>query len=86
MSSKVDDEFMSATLPYSSPISVGAYPMLAVLLLGLGLFFLATFFVYEITTSKFTRSLKQEVRVAVLASFLTGFGAVFTLLSNGIYL
>ncbi|KAH7730545.1 hypothetical protein AAVH_01593 [Aphelenchoides avenae] len=71
--------------PYASPVSHGAYPQLAVLLLGIGLLFTAWFFVFEVTSNKKTRNLAKELFMASVASLFLGFGTVFLLLWVGIY-
>jgi hypothetical protein len=54
-------------------------------LLGIGLFFTAWFFVYEVTSTKFTRELKKEVMISAVASIFMGFGTLFLLLWVGIF-
>lgn len=70
---------------YASPINPAVFPYLAVVLLTIGLFFMAWFFVYEVTSTKFTRDLFKEVLVSLVASFFMGFGVLFLLLWVGIY-
>nr|XP_023018690.1 transmembrane protein 258 [Leptinotarsa decemlineata] len=70
---------------YVSPVNPAVFPHLTVVLLGIGIFFTAWFFVYEVTSSKKTRDLKKELLVALVASIFSGFGVLFLLLSVGIY-
>ncbi|XP_078331023.1 dolichyl-diphosphooligosaccharide--protein glycosyltransferase subunit TMEM258 [Crassostrea virginica] len=70
---------------YVSPINPAVFPHLTVVLLGIGLFFMAWFFVYEVTSNKFTRDLYKELMVSLVASVFMGFGVVFLLLWVGIY-
>merc|ERR1712189_155125 len=70
---------------YVSPINPAVFPHLTLVLLGIGLFFTAWFFVYEVTSSKFTRELMKEVVIAAVASLFMGFGTPFLLLWVGIY-
>ncbi|KAK2162331.1 hypothetical protein LSH36_100g05042 [Paralvinella palmiformis] len=70
---------------YVSPINPAVFPHLTVVLLGIGIFFMAWFFVYEVTASKFTRDLFKELLVALVASVFMGFGVLFLLLWVGIY-
>ncbi|KAL8591810.1 hypothetical protein ACOMHN_047070 [Nucella lapillus] len=70
---------------YISPINPAVYPHLTVVLLGIGLFFMVWFFVYEVTSNKFTRNLYKELSVAMVASVFMGFGALFLLLWVGIF-
>ena len=43
------------------------------------------FFVYEVTSTKFTRELVKEVLLSVIASIFMGFGTLFLLLWVGIF-
>ncbi|CAG9856073.1 unnamed protein product [Phyllotreta striolata] len=70
---------------YVSPVNPSVFPHLTIVLLGIGVFFTAWFFVYEVTSTKKTRSLKKELLVALVASIFSGFGVLFLLLSVGIY-
>ncbi len=70
---------------YISPVNPSVYPHLSVVLLAIGLFFTAWFFVYEVTSTKFTRELMKEILLSVIASVFMGFGTLFLLLWVGIY-
>ncbi|XP_044745772.1 transmembrane protein 258 [Coccinella septempunctata] len=70
---------------YVSPVNPAVFPHLTLVLLGIGVFFTTWFFVYEVTTSKQSRSLKKEIAVSIVASLFSGFGILFLLLSVGIY-
>ncbi|XP_019868872.1 transmembrane protein 258 [Aethina tumida] len=70
---------------YVSPINPAVFPHLTIVLLGIGIFFTAWFFVYEVTSTKKTRSLRKEILVSFVASLFSGFGILFLLLSVGIY-
>ena len=70
---------------YVSPINPAVFPHLTIVLLGIGIFFKAWFFVYEVTSNKFTRDLSKELLVSLVASVFMGFGVVFLLLWVGIY-
>ncbi|KAF5301766.1 hypothetical protein FQR65_LT08749 [Abscondita terminalis] len=78
----VDIESMSR---YVSPINPAVFPHLTFVLLGIGIFFTAWFFVYEVTSNKQTRDIKKELLVSLVASIFSGFGILFLLLSVGIY-
>ena len=52
---------------------------------AIGLFFTAWFFVYEVTSTKFTRELFKEVLISLIASVFMGLGTMFLLLWVGIY-
>ena len=57
---QLDLESMSR---YASPVNPAIYPHLALVLLGIGIFFTAWFFVYEVTSTKFTREILKEILV-----------------------
>ncbi len=48
---------------YVSPVNPAIYPHLALMLLSIGLFFTAWFFVYEVTSTKFTRVFVKELMI-----------------------
>ncbi|KAJ8314670.1 hypothetical protein KUTeg_006820 [Tegillarca granosa] len=79
----LDMESMSR---YVSPINPAVFPHLTVVLLGIGIFFMAWFFVYEVTSNKFTRDIFKELLVSLVASVFMGFGVLFLLLWVGIYM
>merc|ERR1712083_882120 len=70
---------------YVSPINPAVFPHLTLVLLGIGLFFTAWFFVYEVTSTKFTREIMKELVISAVASLFMGFGTLFLLLWVGIY-
>merc|ERR1712047_189399 len=70
---------------YVSPINPAVFPQLTIVLLGIGIFFMAWFFVYEVTSTKFTRDIIKELVVSLVASVFMGFGVLFLLLWVGIY-
>nr|CAD7453847.1 unnamed protein product [Timema tahoe] len=72
-------------LRYVSPVNPAVFPHLTVVLLGIGIFFTAWFFVYEVTSTKFTRDIFKELLVALVAAIFSGFGVLFLLLWVGIY-
>ncbi|XP_035217582.1 transmembrane protein 258 isoform X1 [Stegodyphus dumicola] len=70
---------------YVSPVNPAVYPHLTLVLLGFGLFFMAWFFVYEVTSTKFTRDVFKELLISFVAAVFLGFGVLFLLLWVGIY-
>ncbi|PBC25339.1 hypothetical protein APICC_08129 [Apis cerana cerana] len=58
---------------YVSPINPAIFPLLAVVLLGIGIFFTAWFFVYEVTSTKFTRDMFKELLISLVAALFSGF-------------
>jgi hypothetical protein len=61
-----------------SPIPHTLYPLLAVLLLIVGLVLTAAFFIYEATTSKFSRSLSREFATGGVASLFLVCNIIFS--------
>ncbi|KAL6221962.1 PREDICTED: transmembrane protein 258 [Fragaria vesca subsp. vesca] len=74
-----------APKPITSPVPDAWYPTLAVVMLSLGLLFTASFFIYEATSSRKTRSLAKELTTGTVASLFLGFGSLFLLLASGVY-
>ncbi|XP_071036321.1 dolichyl-diphosphooligosaccharide--protein glycosyltransferase subunit TMEM258 [Parasteatoda tepidariorum] len=70
---------------YVSPVNPAVYPHLTLVLLGIGLFFMGWFFVYEVTSTKFTRDVFKELLISLVAAIFLGFGVLFLLLWVGIY-
>ncbi|KAI5729975.1 hypothetical protein M8J76_008630 [Diaphorina citri] len=50
---------------YVSPVNPAIFPHLTILLLGIGIFFTAWFFVYEVTSTKLSRDLVKELVIAL---------------------
>ncbi|KAG2606694.1 hypothetical protein PVAP13_4NG211853 [Panicum virgatum] len=69
----------------SSPVPVEWYPTLAVVMVSVGLMLTASFFIYEATSSRRSRSLAKEITTAAVASVFLGFGSLFVLLASGVY-
>ncbi|XP_050378421.1 uncharacterized protein LOC126795679 [Argentina anserina] len=74
-----------APKPITSPVPDAWYPTLAVVMLSLGLLFTASFFIYEATSSRKSRSLAKELTTGTVASVFLGFGSLFLLLASGVY-
>lgn len=70
---------------YVSPVNPAVFPHLALLLLSIGVFFTAWFFVYEVTATKMSRDIFKELLVSLVAAIFSGFGIQFLLLWVGIY-
>ncbi|GFQ07808.1 hypothetical protein PHJA_002924800 [Phtheirospermum japonicum] len=54
-------------------------------MLAIGLIIMASFFIYEATSSRENRSLAKELSTGAVASVFLGFGSLFLVLSSGIY-
>ena len=77
--------FDKSQTPYTSPVAVESYGRLAATLLSLGVVLLAAFFQYEMQATRETRSLTRELPLAVVSSFLLGFGGLFAALWAGLW-
>lgn len=75
----------AATVPYTAPIPPALHPVLAFLLLLIGIVFAGWFVMYEVSTNKFVRALHKELLLAAAASVFLGTGSLFLLLNVGIY-
>merc|ERR1739844_287081 len=62
---------------YVSPVNPAIFAHLTFVLLAIGLFFTAWFFVYEVTSTKFTRDPKKELLIKFVASVFMGLGSHF---------
>ncbi|XP_032094653.1 LOW QUALITY PROTEIN: transmembrane protein 258-like [Thamnophis elegans] len=76
---------------YTSWVNLAVFLHLTVVLLAIGMFFTAWFFVYEVTSTKYTRDilishlLISQLLISLVASLFMGFGVLFLLLWVGIY-
>ncbi|XP_037033855.1 transmembrane protein 258 [Bradysia coprophila] len=77
---------------YVSPVNPSVFPHLATVLLTIGTFFTAWFFVFEVSRprSNDNESPKEsvifkELLISLFAAVFLGFGALFLLLTVGIY-
>merc|ERR1712012_284796 len=70
---------------YVSPVNPAIFSTLTLVLLGIGLFFTAWFFVYEVTSTKFTREMPKELLISFVASVFMGLGTHFLILWVGIF-
>ncbi|EDV97013.1 transmembrane protein 258 [Drosophila grimshawi] len=71
---------------YVSPINPAVFPHLATVLLIIGTFFTAWFFVFVVSRKSTKEStLIKELLISLCASIFLGFGIVFLLLTVGIY-
>ncbi|XP_052031685.1 transmembrane protein 258-like [Apodemus sylvaticus] len=79
---------LEAMSRYTSPVNPAVFPHLTVVLPAIGMFgmfFTAWFFVYEVTSTKYTRDVYKELLISLVASLFMGFGVLFLLLWVGIY-
>jgi len=70
---------------YASPVNPAIFAHLTFVLMAIGLFFTAWFFVYEVTCTKFTRDRMKELLISIVASIFMGLGTHFLILWVGIY-
>lgn len=78
---------MESMIRYTSPIHPSVFPHLATVLLAIGTFFTAWFFVFEVSRPKHPKEnvLIKELAISLFASAFLGVGVLFLLLSVGIY-
>jgi len=76
---------MNDFVPYSSPINPANYGTLACVTLVIGFLLTAFFFVYEVTSNKYTRDFKKEIIAAALAATFDGLAVLFIFLGSGLY-
>ncbi|EAT35315.1 AAEL012511-PA [Aedes aegypti] len=84
---------MESMVRYISPVNPAVFPHLASVLLLIGTFFTAWFFVFEVSRPKLSSSssngkegvIFKELLISLFASIFLGFGVLFLLLSVGIY-
>ncbi|ALC44983.1 CG9669 [Drosophila busckii] len=71
---------------YLSPVNPAVFPHLATVLLIIGTFFTAWFFIFVVSRKNSKeRPLIKELLISLCASIFLGFGIVFLLLTVGIY-
>ncbi|XP_041601626.1 transmembrane protein 258-like [Vulpes lagopus] len=76
---------LEAMSRYTSPVNPEVFPHLTVMLLATGVFFTTWVFVYEITSTKYTRDIYKELLISLVATLFMGFGVLFLLLWVSIY-
>jgi hypothetical protein len=76
---------MDTGAPVHSPVPMGLYPLLATLLLTTGACSTAAFFLYEVTTTRYSRKVAQEALLGGTASVALGLGSLFLLLWTGVF-
>nr|XP_058922128.1 transmembrane protein 258-like [Kogia breviceps] len=76
---------LEAMRRYTSSVNPAVIPHLTVGLLATGMFFIAWFFIYEVTSTKYTWDIYKELLISLVASLFMGFGVFFLLLWVGIY-
>ncbi|XP_030385335.1 transmembrane protein 258 [Scaptodrosophila lebanonensis] len=72
---------------YVSPVNPAVFPHLATVLLIIGTFFTAWFFIFVVSRNKQSKesTLIKELLISLCASIFLGFGILFLLLTVGIY-
>ncbi|KAL9905592.1 transmembrane protein 258 [Glossina fuscipes] len=73
---------------YVSPINPAIFPHLATVLLIIGTFFTAWYFIYMVSRPKNSKekTLFKELLISFCASVFLGFGVMFLMLAVGIYI
>nr|XP_034367247.1 transmembrane protein 258-like [Arvicanthis niloticus] len=70
---------------YASSVMLTGFPHLTVVLLAISMFFTACFFVYKVTSSKYTHDIYKELFISLVASVFMSFKILFLLLVVSIY-
>ena len=70
--------------PYSSPVAVSMYPTFGGVLMLVGFIFMAVYFIYQLNWGD-KRSIAVELSIGGVSSLALGFGALFVMLSFGLY-
>jgi Gpi18-like mannosyltransferase len=76
---------MDTGSPVHSPVPMGLYPLLATVLLTTGIASTAAFFLYQVTTTRYSRKIAHEVALGGLSSVALGLGSLFLLLWVGVF-
>ncbi|XP_061395134.1 oligosaccharyltransferase subunit 5 kud [Musca autumnalis] len=74
---------------YISPINPAVFPHLATVLLIIGTFFTAWFFIFVVSrpkNAKNEKTLFKELAISLCGSVFLGFGIMFLMLAVGIYI
>uniref|UniRef100_A0A8C6QTX4 Dolichyl-diphosphooligosaccharide-protein glycosyltransferase subunit TMEM258 n=1 Tax=Nannospalax galili TaxID=1026970 RepID=A0A8C6QTX4_NANGA len=75
---------LEAMSRHTSPVNPAVFLCLTVVLLAIGMFFTAWFFVYEVTSTKYTHDIYKELLISFMAPLFMGFGVLFLLVWIGI--
>ncbi|XP_045840631.1 transmembrane protein 258-like [Meles meles] len=70
---------LEATSRYTGPVNPAVFPHLTVVLLAIGMCFTAWFFLYEVTSSKYTGECSVRL-ISLVALLFMGVGVLFLLL------
>ncbi|XP_035579148.1 transmembrane protein 258-like [Zalophus californianus] len=76
---------LEAMRRYTSPVNPAVFPHVTVALLAIDMFFTSWFFVYKVTSTKYTHDVYKELLISFVASLSLGSG-VFLLFWVGIYI
>ncbi|ELK03310.1 transmembrane protein 258-like [Pteropus medius] len=71
---------LEAMSRYTSPVSQAVFPHLTVVLLAIDMFFTTWFFIYEVTSTKYSWDIYKELLISLMASLFMGYGVLFLLL------
>lgn len=78
------DNKMAMEISYVPPVSAPMVPYLSLISISFGLFFIAWFFILEVTNK--SRNILKELFISSLSSLFIGFGVVFLMLTTRIYI
>lgn len=76
---------MDTGSPVHSPVPMSLYPLLATVLLTAGMASTAAFFLYQVTTTRYSRKIVNELMLGGASSVALGLGTLFLLLWVGVF-
>ncbi|KAJ1063760.1 hypothetical protein K5549_009072 [Capra hircus] len=76
---------LEAMSGHTSPVNPAIFPHMTVVLLAVDMFFTSWFFVYKVTSTKYTWDIYKELLISLVASLFMGFGVLCLLLWVSIY-
>ncbi|XP_069445036.1 transmembrane protein 258-like [Ovis canadensis] len=71
---------LEAMSGHTSPVNPAIFPHMTVVLLAVDTFFASWFFVYKVTSTKYTWDICKELLISLVASLFMGFGVLCLLL------
>ncbi|XP_005204886.1 transmembrane protein 258 isoform X1 [Bos taurus] len=71
---------LEAMSRYPRPVNPAIFPRMTVVLLAADMFFTSWFFVYKVTSTKYTWHIYKELLISLVASLFMGFGVLCLLL------
>ncbi|KAF4021889.1 dolichyl-diphosphooligosaccharide--protein glycosyltransferase subunit TMEM258-like [Dama dama] len=76
---------LEALSRYTSPVNPAIFPHVTVVLLAVDMFFTSWFFVYKVTSTKYTWDIYKELLISLEASLFIDFRVLCLLLWVSVY-